>query len=339
MRKRRGRIAPALLVAAAAAVTGCDLAEITVAEPASRVLAELYVVIRAEGPRVRAFLHRTTGTESPREVPGARIRLSWDDGPETELESLERSRCIAAGEIGGGVEVPEGEGSCYGLGGAALSGLGPGDDARVVIDLPDGGRLRGRTTIPGDFGLLGTPGEAARCRLAPDTPLPLSWTASNGAWAYATETLISGLEDALSGRDIEIPSDPLFLLGLSISANDTTIVYPRELGVFERFDLDRELSLVLQEGLPAGTSASVSVAALDRNYVNWVRGGNFNPSGQVRVPSLSGDGSGVFGSVVVRSFRVETEAGELEDCVSEPAARAYTRRTASRAQPSRRGSS
>lgn len=42
------------------------------------------------------------------------------------------------------------------------------------------------------------------------------------------------------------------------------------------------------------------MAAGDRNYVNWVRGGNFNPSGQVRVPSIVGDGTGVFASLVSR---------------------------------------
>ena len=48
----------------------------------------------------------------------------------------------------------------------------------------------------------------------------------------------------------------------------------------------------------------MSIAAADRNYVNWVRGGNFNPSGQVRVPSVRGDGTGVFAATVVRSLRV-----------------------------------
>ena len=47
------------------------------------------------------------------------------------------------------------------------------------------------------------------------------------------------------------------------------------------------------------------IAAADRNYVNWVRRGAFNPSGIVRVPSLHGDGTGVFGSVVRKRFTVD----------------------------------
>jgi hypothetical protein len=46
------------------------------------------------------------------------------------------------------------------------------------------------------------------------------------------------------------------------------------------------------------------ISATDRNYVNWVRGGNFNPSGVVRVPSVGGDGIGVFASTVTRTFEV-----------------------------------
>lgn len=44
-------------------------------------------------------------------------------------------------------------------------------------------------------------------------------------------------------------------------------------------------------------SVADQIAAGDRNYVNWLRGGRFNPSGMIRVPSVHGDGTGVFGSV------------------------------------------
>jgi hypothetical protein len=40
------------------------------------------------------------------------------------------------------------------------------------------------------------------------------------------------------------------------------------------------------------------VAAADRNYINGVRGGSFNPSGPVRISSVVGDAVGVFGSLV-----------------------------------------
>ena len=86
-------------------------------------------------------------------------------------------------------------------------------------------------------------------------------------------------------------------------------MFPSEFGVFDRFDLEQDLALRLQRGLPAGTDAVVTIAAVERNYVNWVRGGSFNPSGQVRVASLRGDGTGVFGAAVVRRFSVVAESG------------------------------
>ncbi len=117
------------------------------------------------------------------------------------------------------------------------------------------------------------------------------------------------MRDALEPEGIEVEEDPLDLVGLSISASDTTIVFPTEFGVFERFDLDRDLALLLQQGLPRGISVGIVVGAVDRNFVNWVRGGDFNPSGQVRIPSLQGDGTGVLGSVVRRTIRMETGTG------------------------------
>jgi hypothetical protein len=136
----------------------------------------------------------------------------------------------------------------------------------------------------------------------------IAWTRSETAWAYLTETRIYGLREALEPLGIEVENDPLNLLGLSISAADTTVIYPSELGVFSRTELDQDLALELQKGLPVGTEAVVVVAATDRNFVNWARGGNFNPSGPVRIPSVLGDGTGVFGSVVVRSFQVSADS-------------------------------
>ena len=61
---------------------------------------------------------------------------------------------------------------------------------------------------------------------------------------------------------------------------------------------------IVAEGTPAFLKARVSVAAVERNYTNWARGGTFNPSGQVRIPSLRGDGTGFFGATVVKTMTV-----------------------------------
>jgi hypothetical protein len=49
-----------------------------------------------------------------------------------------------------------------------------------------------------------------------------------------------------------------------------------------------------------------------------VRGGNFNPSGAVRVSSLRGAATGVFGATVIREVTVASAAspiGGIPDCV------------------------
>jgi hypothetical protein len=135
----------------------------------------------------------------------------------------------------------------------------------------------------------------------PDRRLGVRWSSADSAWAYLAEALIAGLPLALAGEGIQA-DDPMYLLGLALSRTDTTVVFPSEFGVFDRLDLDQALAVRLQQGLPAGATAEVAITAVDRNYVNWVRGGSFNPSGSVRVSSLVGEGSGVFGAAVTSRF-------------------------------------
>ncbi len=175
------------------------------------------------------------------------------------------------------------------------------------------GTLTGATSLPGEFVLLAPEAGTESCILGADETLEIRWTRAEGAWAYVGESLISGLPGVLASRGSEatLDEDPLRLLGLSISAADTTMAFPGEFGLFDRFGLEREVAVLLQEGLPESTSAEVSIAAVDRNYVNWVRGGSFNSSGTVRVPSLRGErGSGVFASYVSKGFRVLTVEAE-----------------------------
>jgi hypothetical protein len=204
------------------------------------------------------------------------------------------SSCVAS-------RPEESDGSCFVAGpGLALS-LRAGELLRVEVRLSDGRRLSGSTNVPGDFALSGI--GPAGCRLPPDTRLPFVWSRSDDASAYISEASITGLPEALASEGIETP-DTLHLLGLSISESDTTVSFPDEVGVFDRFDLDRDLAVRLQGGLPEGTRADVAITAVDRNYVNWVRGGGFNPSGVVRISSLFGDGSGVFAAAVTRRFPI-----------------------------------
>jgi hypothetical protein len=305
---RRVRLIP---VGAVACLAGCELQEITVVDFEDIVVAEVYVTLREPpgAPTVTAFLHgaRAGGQPDSRAFDDAFVRVTRGDGLVLDLSMIATDACLES--------QPEGAiGTCFAADSALAAQLQPGDGLALDVTLGAGaGTATGALVLPGDFALSGLGGQ---CRLSPDTTFEVSWSRAEGAWAYINETLIEGLEGALATEGIEA-EDPLFLLGLSISATDTTVVFPSEFGVFDRFDLDQDLALRLQRGLPDQTSAAVSIAAVERNYVNWVRGGNFNPSGLVRVSSLRGAATGVFGGVAVREFEVVSSAapvGGVADC-------------------------
>lgn len=311
MTGRRGTPKGRLAICAPLLVLGCELQEITIAEPEDVVIAEVLIQVQQAGPttvsRVSAFLHRTIGgTNGSGEVPGADIRLRLPGGREIRFDETDVDECLTEDEFEGRPVT----GSCY-RADTQPQMVRPGDPVSVVIELADGGTLTGETVLAEGFELV-TP-VFAICKLEPDSTLELMWRSAPGAWAYVSETSIRGLPLVLAGRGIVLEEDPLNLVGLAVSASDTTIVFPSEFGLFERFDLDRELALLLQNGLPEGANADLVLAAADRNWVNWVRGGNFNPSGQVRIPSIRGDGTGVLGSVVRRPLKILT-IGEAPPC-------------------------
>lgn len=300
----------AAVLGLAGAVSACELQEITLAEPpVDRVVVEGLVQIGIPSvagfgvppgsmDRISVLLHRTVrGDEGLNEpVPGALVQLTGPGGTVYRLrELLDPTLCVSSTPL-------EGTGTCYILAPPELSEhppIRPGDRLELEVNLLDGGEVRGVAVVPGDFGFVGPRNEEA-CVILPGSPFPLLWSGSEGAWAYVAETQIHGLRAALAPEGIDVEVDPLFLLGLAVSSADTTIAFPSEFGVFDRFDLQRDVALVLQEGLPPSTWAQVAVAAVDRNYVNWIRGGNFNPSGTVRIPSVTGDGTGWFGASVTR---------------------------------------
>lgn len=296
-------------------LAGCELQEVTIVEVDPTVVAEVYVQIGGAqfGPsQIVAFLHSTLDGTSAFDsaVPGATITVSAPGRGSVELGETAPERCLL-------LTSEEEFGTCYhfaqqGTHSGAFP-FAPGDRIELGIDLPGGGRMFSQSQVPGDFQIQGIT-DGLQCMVPPDTSLPVRWTESPGTWAYINETTIFGLRAALEPRGIEVDTDPLQLLGLSVAADDTEILFPSEFGIFDRFDLDQDVAAALQNGLPAGTTAPVTIAATDRNYVNWARGGNFNPSGQVRVPSIQGDGTGVFATVVVRGFRAFSgpDAGQDE---------------------------
>jgi hypothetical protein len=286
----------------------CELREVQIAEPEDIVLAES--ILRPDEPQQRVFLHRTLGSAAGPKVDSAVIEVRGDDPRVMQFVQVQEGQCV--GQFS---DTPEGlQGSCY------LSQVGPGvlpvlagATYRLSITLRDGRRMMGVTTVPQDFRLVRP--TVTQCSVPEMTPFEVTWTRSPGAWVYAAETSLRGIIGALQPHNIQVNEDPLRLFGLSITAADTTITFPKEFGLFDRFDDDLTEALVfLQNGLPRGVVADVTIAAADRNYVNWQRGGNFNPSGFVRVPSISGDGTGVFGSLVAKNFQITVEDPRRPPC-------------------------
>jgi hypothetical protein len=309
-RARTGRLALGLALASSGA---CTLTEITTTEAEDVVVVEALLQHRDGADvvptpsRISVFLHRTVQGEGGLSEPvdGAEVRVARADGTVIDLFPAARNECVVSTPING-------TGSCYLSGPAETQAIEPGERLELTVATSRGEVMEAVSVLPGDFELATTE-VGGTCSVEPDRPLEVVWSSAAGAWTYVNEIEIRGLREALPELgDVEIP-DPLVLLGLSVSAIDTTIVAPNEFGVFDRFDLDQPLAVALQKGLPAGSRARVSISAVDRNYVNWVRGGGFNPSGQVRIPSVRGDGTGFFGTGLVRTFAMRTE-GDFEPC-------------------------
>lgn len=282
---------------------GCTLADVVVPESDDVLVVES--VLRTDAARQTVLLHRSVRGGASAAEPGASVRVTGADGRAVSFEAA--ADCIPnRGDYAAdSLEVAV---SCYLSPAADGAWVRPGAAYALEVETARGEQARGRTTVPGAFALEGLPfsgGEAepAPCALPPGGSLAVRWSRSAGAWGYVAPLRISGLREVVPA-DVEVP-EPLELLGLAVSAADTEILLPAEFGVFDRFSLDQALLRLLQGGLPDGTTARLTVAAADRNYINGVRGGQFNPSGQVRVSSVTGDAVGVFGSLVPLHAAVE----------------------------------
>ncbi len=314
-RAAAGAARSALACALAFTTAGCELTEVTLADPGDMVVAEVLIQLSDTGVLASALLYATQGSKDPDRVRNARIWLTPEGEDSVELPRVNPSACLEFRP-----REPVTEAACY-ASNSALAHIGPGRRVDLRISLPDGAEIRGSTRTVGGFDVVGRegmgrgPGGLPLCHLAPETTLALTWTQAEGSWGYIIESWLHRLPEALAPKGIEMDQDPLLLIGVSIAASDTTIVFPSQVGLAERIDHNHQVLLALQDGLPAGASATIYVAAADRNFVRWFRGASFNPMGPERISSLTGDGFGYFGSTVVRQFGLVTRPSpEIPPC-------------------------
>lgn len=272
------------------ALGGCELAPVPLPDEPPVLVVDAVLV--ADQLVQTALLHESLQNGVARAVRGARIVVR-DSASGDSLVFAEQSNaepCLVEGLPRALPPAPVG---CY-VGTRAGFFVQPGRVYRLEVRTADGRRAWGRTQVPGRFALR-SPQPSPACTVPPDSQATLVWTRSDGALVYLADAELRGLEAALAPLGLQLP-EPIKLLGLSAQATDTTLVVPRDLGLFQRLQYPQVFWDRLARGLPAGAEARVVVAALDRNTLNAIRGGAFNPSGPVRASSVGGDAVGVFGS-------------------------------------------
>lgn len=288
----------------------CELQEMTIAQAEPFVVVESYLV--AGRSQQWAAIHG--GGPGSRLAEDAVVTLSGPEGV-VELAATGPEVCAFPGIR---ADSLPGSFTCYATSPPDPEGfrVRSGGLYRLEVELRDGSTLNGATRVPEQVTfeppLMFEPGGSQRvtpCYLPPWTQRTLVWQQAEGATAYVIDLLAFGLDSALVREGIEVEVDePLMLRGLAVGGEDTTIVVPREVGLFDRFVLDPDLLIALQAGVPEGVQLDVILAAVDRNYVNWARGGDFNPSGIVRVPSMRGTGgTGVLASLTAVVLELSTD--------------------------------
>lgn len=286
-------------LAAAMLASACTIADVSIPESEDRLVVE--AVLRTDARMQSILLHRSVQNGASGDERNAEVVVTRGDGVRVRFLDSGYGGCatIDGRYLDPGQPLQVG-GTCYHSPEGMAQWVVPGQTYELSVRTARGEVARGRTTVPGDFTLRGVPVSRfndqppAPCALPPRTLFPLTWTRAAGAWGYIAPMQIigTGLPDTAA------PRAPVELIGISVSAGDTSIVLPSEFGVFDRFDYDQDFLRMLQGGLPEDVEVRVVVAAADRNYINGVRGGSFNPSGLVRISSIVGDGVGVFGSLV-----------------------------------------
>lgn len=290
-------------------VGACDLTEVTITELEPNVVVEAYAHIQSGGGgTIFALLHGSVGIpgQDP-DGPEAVVRVLAENGTEVLLTEAADEECV----YGDDPTDPADPRRCYAAT-VTPAFVQPSDRLVLQVDVVGGGRIEGGTQVPAEFELIDPNGGGA-CTVATGA-LDFIWTQSEGTWYYVTSMELSGIAPDLVSLGTEDPADTAIVSAIAVSQSDTVVTFPDDffLDVYsDDLGYTTELRAVVDEGIQPHWVASAYVTAIDRNYTNWVRGGGFHPSGTIRIPSLRGAGTGVFGSSVVLERRI---AGSASGC-------------------------
>lgn len=241
-------------------------------------------------------------------VPGASVRIVGGSGRTLRLDELPDTA-----EACRNARATTNSQSCYAAS-VPSAWFAPLEELSLRIATPDGKQLRGNSLIPALFAPSRLNARGGRCRVNPETSYVIDWSSIRGAWAHIAEAEFTGL-----ARNLWDSSTPLYLtVAWMASFEDTHMVFPRKLIEGGVPSQALKAARRLETGLPWGVSAHLAVAAIDPNWANWVRPGQVHIAGEVPVPSVFGDGTGLFGTAVRWTVTMESrDAGEeagLVDC-------------------------
>ena len=295
---------------------GCDVTDVRTGSGQKMLVASATVVLTIDPVEPSRISTRAVALVSEAwqqvltEVPGASVRITGASGrslPLVEEEDPMGTCTVLRQEL----YLVDGRlrpiGSCH-TATAASAVFAPGEVLTLAVTTPDGSVLEGTSRMPDAFVPQGLSVEDGRCRVEPDTGYRFAWSPVDGAWAHVGEAEIAGLSPSLWSSP-----DPLYLpvTVLGRGREVTDMVFPRDFLLELLSDVDNvALHRTLDAGFPGGARAEVTIAALDRNWANWIREGRFNINGETVIPSVFGDGTGMFGTAVRWKVSVESRAAE-----------------------------
>ena len=245
----RGAVTRATHVVALSAVIlmgGCDLEEVTIVEPESVLVVEAFLLLGDLETIGRVFLYSSLGAGPNDDLPVAEIVLSSESGGIFEFTEAHALVCLSlAPEV-------EAYGRCYVGQEAGAPLFRPGD--RVTLEVRTELGSGAPRIVDHPRGLSRSTATLHRSGVGFQRTRPSSCPgpARRGRWATWARPGCAAYRRLLAERGLVVTDDPLILRGLSVSADDTSIRFPSDFGIFERLALDADLARALQVGMPPG---------------------------------------------------------------------------------------